>query len=91
VGSLDTQQQAMLCDWINASVGGYGSIDNCVDGTSKHADSTPQSCLGGLCPFWSVGAVADCVNALGGDLCKFDMLPVCAVLDTCVAPDAGAD
>src|SRR4026207_2235451 len=42
IPSLDTTQSAVLCDWVNQSLGGYGSIDNCDGGGSRHADSTPQ-------------------------------------------------
>jgi hypothetical protein len=96
VPSLDAQQIAALCDWINASVGGYGSIDNCDSGGSRHADSNQQACIGGFggaqaCPSLTVGAIEDCINAIGGDLCKTDTLPVCTALNVCPVADGGAD
>ena len=95
VPSLDATQSAVLCDWINASVGGYGSIDNCDGGGSRHADSTPQSCVSGLsdfnaCPSMTAGEVEDCINAIGGDLCRIDTAPACAPINQCGNPDGGA-
>jgi hypothetical protein len=93
VRSLDQQQLAALCDWINASVGGYGSIDNCAGGGSHHADSDQQSCIGGfsgaqVCSTLTVGALEDCIDALGGHLCRVDTAPACASLTKC-GPDGG--
>jgi len=95
VPSLNAQQMAALCDWVNASLGGYGSIDNCDGGGSRHADSTQQSCISGLsdfyaCPSVTVGEVEDCINAARGDLCLVDTLPVCAPIAGCGTTDAGA-
>jgi hypothetical protein len=94
VPSLNAQQMAALCDWVNASLGGYGSIDNCDGGGSRHADSTQQSCVSGLgdfnaCPSVTVGEVEDCINAAHGDLCLTDTLPVCAAIAGC-GIDGGA-
>ena len=90
--SLDAKQSAALCDWINASVGGYGSIDNCAGGGARHADSTQQSCVSGFsgvqaCPSLTVGAVEDCINAIGGDLCLTETAPACLVLVLCESAD----
>lgn len=95
VPSLNAQQMAALCDWVNASLGGYGSIDNCDGGGSRHADSTQQSCVSGLsdfqaCPSVTVGEVDDCINAAHGDLCLVDTLPVCAPIAGCGTIDGGA-
>jgi hypothetical protein len=96
VGSLDPTQVATLCDWINASVGGYGSIDNCDGGGSHHADSTQQTCVSGgtpkkVCPSLAVGAIEDCINAIGGDLCLTDTAPPCLDLGQCPSADGGAN
>ena len=95
VPALDAQQIAALCDWINAGVGGYGSIDNCDGGGSRHADSTQQSCISGFsgaqaCPTLTVGAVQDCIDAIGGDLCRTDTAPECAGVNRCGSADAGS-
>jgi hypothetical protein len=87
---LDATQLAALCDWINASVGGYGSINNCDGGGSRHADSTQQSCVSKLCPWQTVAAYTDCINAIGGDLCRTDTASACVPLEQCVMPDGGA-
>ena len=93
VVSLDPNQLASLCDWVNASVGGYGSIDNCDGGGSRHANSTQQSCVSkvfGGCLSLTVGALEDCVNAIGGDLCRTDTASACVGLNQCGSTDAGA-
>jgi hypothetical protein len=95
VVSLDATQSAALCDWINKSLGGYGSIDNCDGGGSRHADSTQQSCVSGLsdfnaCPSLTVGTVEECILAIGGDLCRIDAAPACADINQCGTGDAGA-
>jgi hypothetical protein len=95
VVSLDATQGAALCDWINKNLGGYGSIDNCDGGGSRHADSTQQSCVSGLsdfyaCPSLTVGSVEDCISASGGDLCRVDTAPACAGINQCGKADAGA-
>ena len=96
VTSLDATQIAALCDWINTSVGGYGSIDNCDGGGSRHADSTQQTCIAGLidpqgCPSLTAGELEDCINATGGDLCQTATAPACVNLDQyCGTPDGGA-
>jgi hypothetical protein len=94
VGSLDATQIAAFCDWISASVGGYGSIDNCDGGGSAHAYSTQASCVSSwpkVCPSVTAGALEDCVNSLGGDLCRVDTAPECAGLMQCGSGvDAGA-
>jgi hypothetical protein len=91
VGSLNATQMAALCDWANASVGGYGSIDNCDGGGSRHADSTQQSCVSKLCPWPTVGAYEDCFNAIGGDLCRTDTAPPCvSLVNQCTNPDGAA-
>jgi hypothetical protein len=94
VPSLDATQSAALCDWINAKLGGYGSIDNCDGGGSRHADSTQQSCIDGLsdflaCPSVTAGYVEDCINASGGDLCRVDTSPACTDVTYCGRPDGG--
>ena len=88
IPSLDTTQSAVLCDWVNQSLGGYGSIDNCDGGGSRHADSTPQGCVSGLrdfgaCPSVTVGMLVDCINATGGDMCRIDTEPACAPIIQC--------
>src|SRR6266540_1894617 len=88
VVSLDANQAAALCDWVNASLGGYGSIDTCDAIDMRHADSTQQACVSGLsdfsaCPSLTVGSVEDCINALGGDLCREDTAPACAGINGC--------
>ena len=91
--SLDANQLASLCDWVNASVGGYGSIDNCDGGGSRHANSTQQDCVEkGFdgCPSLKVGALEDCVNAISGDLCQTDTAPVCVSINQCGSTDGGA-
>ena len=95
VVSLNAPQSAALCDWINTRLGGYGSIDNCDGGGSRHADSTQQDCVSGLsdfnaCPSLTVGAVVDCINASGGDLCRADTSPACAPINQCGRADGGA-
>jgi hypothetical protein len=95
VVSLDAAQSAALCDWVNKSLGGYGSIDNCDGGGSRHADSTQQGCVSGLsdfqrCPSLTVGSVEDCINAIGGDLCGIDTAPTCAGINQCGNVDGGA-
>lgn len=90
--SLTASQLAALCDWANASVGGYGSIDNCDGGGSRHANDTQASCVSkafGACPTLTVGTLEDCINALGGDLCQTDTAPACAGLNQCNV-DGGA-
>jgi len=57
IPSLDATQSAVLCDWVNNSLGGYGSIDNCDGGGSRHADSTPQGCVSGLRDFGACPSV----------------------------------
>jgi hypothetical protein len=81
--SLTAQQFGKLCDWINASVGGYGSIDNCDGGSSRHADSNQQACIDGTvgCPAVTVGAVEDCINAIAGDLCRTETEATCIALE----------
>ena len=91
--SLDPSQLASLCDWVNASVGGYGSIDNCDGGGSRHANDTQQSCVSkvfGGCPSLTVGALDDCINAIGGDLCQTDTAPACVSVNQCGSTDGGA-
>jgi hypothetical protein len=93
VVSLDANQLASLCDWVNASVGGYGSIDNCAGGGSRHANSTQQDCVDkgfDVCPSLTVGALEDCINAIGGDLCQTDTAPPCVSLYQCGSIDGGA-
>jgi hypothetical protein len=93
VGSLNATQVAAICDWFNASVGGYGSIDNCDGGGSAHAMSTQASCVSSwpkVCPSVTAGAFEDCINSLGGDLCLVDTSPACAGLMQCGTGDAGA-
>ena len=96
VPSLDGKQIAALCDWINVSVGGYGSIDNCEGGGSRHADSTQGSCISGFggvqaCPSLTVRALEDCINAIGGDLCRIETAPACAGLHQCGNADGSAN
>jgi hypothetical protein len=93
VVSLAPTQLAALCDWVNASVGGYGSIDNCDGGGSRHANSTQQDCVSkvfGGCPSLTVGVLEDCVNAIGGDLCRTDTAPACVGVNQCGSTDGGA-
>jgi hypothetical protein len=93
VVSLDENQLASLCDWVNAGVGGYGSIDNCDGGGSRHANSTQQDCVDkvfGGCPSLTVGALEDCVDAIGGDLCQTDTAPACVSVNECGSTDGGA-
>jgi hypothetical protein len=94
VPSLDATQIAALCDWINASVGGYGSIDNCDGGGSRHADSTQQSCISGFsgaqaCPTLTVGAVQDCIKPSAG-ICAGPTRPPRAPASTSVPPPTAA-
>jgi hypothetical protein len=89
VGSLTTQQLGALCDWINASVGGYGSIDNCDGGGSRYAATNQQSCIDALCYTLTAGETEDCVSAIGGDLCRADTEPKCMV--ACPTFDGGLD
>jgi hypothetical protein len=94
VVSLTMAQISALCDWINVSVRGYGSIDNCDGGRTRHADSTPSGCISGFggaqaCPTLTVGMVEDCINAIGGDLCRTDTEPTCAAVEQCPLPDGG--
>ena len=94
--SLTTRQMGVLCDWINASFGGYGSIDSCDGGGSRHADTNQQACMGGFggaqsCPTLTVGALEDCINAVGGDMCRIITEPRCVALEGCPAGDGGAD
>lgn len=93
VVSLNTTQLGALCDWVAASVGGYGSIDNCDGGGSQHESSTQQDCVSkafGGCPTLTAGTLEDCVNALGGDLCRAETAPACVGVNQCGNPDAGA-
>jgi hypothetical protein len=55
----------------------------------------PQACIDGcggaqVCPTLTVGAVENCINALGGDLCRLDGIPACESLDRCGGNDGGA-
>jgi len=91
--SLDPNQLASLCDWVATSVGGYGSIDNCDGGGSRHANDTQQSCVSkvfGGCPSLTVGTLEDCINAIGGDLCRTDTAPACVGVNQCGSTDGGA-
>jgi hypothetical protein len=92
VVSLTSSQLGSLCDWVAASLGGYGSADNCDGGGSQEADSSQQDCVSkafGGCPSLTVGAVEDCVNAIGGNLCRTDTTPACIAAEQCGGIDAG--
>lgn len=89
VGSLTMQQLGALCDWANASIGGYGSIENCDGGGSAHAVSDQQSCIGKLCFTLPAGAFEDCFNAIGGSLCRAETEPKCMALANCPLYDGG--
>jgi hypothetical protein len=93
VVSLSGSQLAALCDWSAANLGGYGSIDNCDGGGSRHESSTQQDCVSkafGGCPTLTVGALEDCVNAANGHLCLTDTAPVCVSASRCGSTDGSA-
>jgi hypothetical protein len=96
VPSLDANQLATLCDWINARVGGYGRVDTCAGGKTRHSDASQATCVSGyrdaqICPTLTVGSLEDCIDAIGGDLCRTDTALPCKALDQCQSVDGGAE
>lgn len=64
---LTNEQKAKLCDWVNAQLGGYGTVTECPGGnTVKNLDDRAQCIAVGLhyaCTTITVREVETCVSA----------------------------
>lgn len=90
IASLGTTDVATLCDWFNASQGGYGRPQMpCPGGTPEATYPSQLACVNGLsalgnrCLDLTVGTVEDCVNQTGTNLCLQAQVAACMTIATC--------
>jgi hypothetical protein len=83
--SLTPAQGALLCDWTNQVLGGYGRTVACAAGP-RATDRDQAFCVSGLpsCPDLTVADIEDCTLAQGADVCKYFTATACAALRACV-------
>ena len=90
LGLLTPAEKMQVCDDVNRAQGGYGRMVKCSDGHTEHTDSDQASCQtaapmsGQPCGNLTVGALLDCVHAIGTDLCAFATAPACQPERDCI-------
>ncbi len=85
--SLSDAEKRKVCDWMAASLGGYGTRTSCGSGGSIGAPDDAADCVRGMpeCAL-KVAELEACIEAwTSSDLCSFDFLnhPACKALDRC--------
>jgi hypothetical protein len=84
---LSPTEFAQVCDWSASKLGGYGASHDCGDvvGSQDECVTAIEEASLIVCSL-TVGEWEDCLNALGGDLCRFyadEPEPRCAPLLAC--------